>query len=199
MTHSTIWLTIPAGTLYTFQAFLSSPYSFWFSSLCSLPRLSASSCLLSVQANMTTVHSLLELFYLGSQPFRCSDCSPLLSSLCCRVLGYLQAYMHAVCFRLLELSLLALLTFPTLWLQVPATVFSVLLVLCHVQADMRTVCFLPELFFSLDLLSMFIVLVALCWACATIKTLQLNHVSLLPHVPIMFHPVRQTHGQTNFR
>ena len=40
--------------------------------------------------------------------------------------------MHTAHF-LLKLFLLALLIFSTLWLQVPATVFSVLLALCHMQ------------------------------------------------------------------
>ena len=125
---------------------------------------------------------------------------------------------------LLEPSLFTFLTFLRLWLQRPAIVFSlahslsspcsrsyylpdplspgpyrcllclaVLLVLCHVQAgDMRAVRLLLERFSFYHsrgiMLSM------------RNKTVWLDHVFLLPRMPIMFHHIwsdRQTDTRTN--
>ena len=112
-----------------------------------------------------------------------------LSSLCCSFLvTFKPTFMLFVC--LLELSLLALLTFPTFWLQVPATVFPVLLTLCYVQADVHT------LFTSFP--SYFPSSIHICRSSGimlSMRTIQLNHLFPLPCMCIMFHPVRWTHRQ----
>ena len=123
-----------------------------------------------------------------------------------RVLNLSEALVLAPCHCLLSCSLSmvtfkptctlfaslltrTLTTFPTLCLQVPTAVFSVLLVLCHVQAGDMHAYFLPD---------------HVCHSSGVMlsmhnKTALLNHVFLSLRMSIMFHLVRQTNGHTDTR
>ena len=116
-----------------------------------------------------------------SPPCLHSGSSALLLSSLLFTLGYLQAYVHTVRF-LPELSFLVLL------LLLPFRC-SRSRYLCAALFQWHARSLLPS-----QALIHLVVLVVLCWACATKQPRFFHRACPL----IMFHPERRTQGQTNF-